>query len=53
MTQERKLGTTSLEAFFRLQSGRPADVRFAVEYYTAVGATRYLREAEALQARVS
>ena len=48
-----EIGTRSLEAFFRLQSGREEDVRVALEFSTAVGATRYLREADALQARVS
>ena len=45
-----EIGTTTLEAFFRLQSGRAEDVRAAVEYFRSVGATRYLREAEALLA---
>jgi hypothetical protein len=45
-----ELGSRSLEAFLRLQSGQPDDVRAALEYYKAVGATRYIREADALQA---
>jgi class 3 adenylate cyclase/tetratricopeptide (TPR) repeat protein len=45
-----ELGTKSLEAFFRLQSGTDANVRAALEFYRGVGATRYVRECEALLA---
>ncbi len=38
------------EAFFRLQSATESDVRAALEFYRGVGATRYVREAEALLA---
>ena len=38
------------EAFFRLQTGDEADVRAALDFYRSVGATRYIREAEALLA---
>jgi class 3 adenylate cyclase len=41
------------EAFFRLQSGNDEDVRRALEFYRSVGATRFVQDAEALQARVS
>jgi hypothetical protein len=34
-------------AFFGLQSGTEEDVRKALEFYRAVGATRYIAEAEA------
>src|SRR5436190_24220372 len=40
----------AIEAFFRLQSATEPDVRAALEFYRGVGATRYLREAEALPA---
>jgi hypothetical protein len=43
-------GFRALEAFFRLQSGSEEDVRRAADFYLGVGATRYLREAEALLA---
>jgi class 3 adenylate cyclase len=47
------MGVKSLEAFFRLQTRAEDDVRRALALYREVGATRYVREAEALQARVS
>jgi tetratricopeptide (TPR) repeat protein len=47
------MGVKSIEAFFRLQTGAEDDVRRALAFYREVGATRYVREGEALQARVS
>ena len=35
------------EAFALLRAGREADLRRALEFYRRVGATRYMREAEA------
>jgi class 3 adenylate cyclase/tetratricopeptide (TPR) repeat protein len=43
-------GFRALEAFFRLQSGSEEDARRAADFYRGVGATRYLREAEAVLA---
>jgi hypothetical protein len=37
-------------AFFRLQSGTEEDVRRGLDFHRGVGATRYIREAEALLA---
>jgi class 3 adenylate cyclase len=45
-----ELGSKPQEAFFRLQAGSQADVRAALAFYRGVGATRYIREAEALLA---
>jgi class 3 adenylate cyclase len=45
-----KGGFHALEAFFRLQSGSEEDARRAGDFYRGVGATRYLREAEAVLA---
>jgi tetratricopeptide (TPR) repeat protein len=45
-----EMGHLSLEAFARLQSGREPEVRQALEFYRRVGATRYIREGEALLA---
>jgi predicted DNA-binding protein len=44
------MGEASLVAFYRLQTGIERDVRQALDFYRAVGATRYLREGEALLA---
>jgi class 3 adenylate cyclase/tetratricopeptide (TPR) repeat protein len=46
----REMGDVSLEAFYRLQTGMEQDVRAALVFYRRVGATRYLREGEALLA---
>jgi class 3 adenylate cyclase/tetratricopeptide (TPR) repeat protein len=46
----REMGDVSLEAFYRLQSGVEQEVRAALAFYRGVGATRYLREGEALLA---
>jgi tetratricopeptide (TPR) repeat protein len=43
-------GFRAYEAFFRLQAGGEEDVRRALAFYRSVGATRYLREGEALLA---
>jgi class 3 adenylate cyclase/tetratricopeptide (TPR) repeat protein len=43
-------GAPTPEAFFRLQAGREADVRAALSFYRSVGATRFVREGEALLA---
>jgi class 3 adenylate cyclase/tetratricopeptide (TPR) repeat protein len=40
----------ALEAFYRLRSGSEPDVRAALEFYRGVGATRYVREGEAMLA---
>ncbi|TML00551.1 MAG: hypothetical protein E6G36_14420 [Actinobacteria bacterium] len=42
--------TPAFEAFYRLQSGNEPDVRAALEFYRRVGATRYLRQGEAMLA---
>jgi hypothetical protein len=44
------MGHLSLEAFARLQSGREPEVRQALDFYRRAGATRYIREGEALLA---
>jgi len=44
------MGLRSNEAFFRLQAGGEQDVRAALDFYRRVGATRYVREGEALLA---
>jgi len=43
-------GFKAFEAFFRLQTGAEEDVRKALDFYRAVGATRYIRQAEQLLA---
>jgi hypothetical protein len=45
-----EIGDQSLEAFYRLQTGVEHDVRQALDFYRRVGATRYIREGEALLA---
>jgi tetratricopeptide (TPR) repeat protein len=40
----------AIEAFFRLHAGTEEDVRAALAFYRRVGATRYVREGEALLA---
>jgi hypothetical protein len=45
-----QIGDRTHEAYFRLRSGRDVDVRSALEFYRSVGATRYVREGEALLA---
>jgi tetratricopeptide (TPR) repeat protein len=45
-----EMGDASLEAFYRLQTGVEQEVRTALVFYRRVGATRYLREGEALLA---
>jgi tetratricopeptide (TPR) repeat protein len=45
-----EIGAPAWEAFYRLQSGREDDVRAALDFYRGVGATRYVREGEALLA---
>jgi hypothetical protein len=46
-------GIRSFEAFFQLQSGGEDDVRRAVDFYSEVHATRYLREADAILAALA
>jgi len=43
-------GNVAEEAHCRLRSGTDADVRKALDFYRSVGATRYIREGEALLA---
>jgi hypothetical protein len=45
-----EIGAPTWEAFYRLQSGTEDDVLAALDFYRGVGATRYVREAEALLA---
>jgi class 3 adenylate cyclase/tetratricopeptide (TPR) repeat protein len=45
-----EIGARPIEAFCRLQSGFEPQVRQALEFYRSVGATRYIREGEALLA---
>jgi class 3 adenylate cyclase/tetratricopeptide (TPR) repeat protein len=45
-----EMGDVSLEAFNRLQTGIEPEVRQALDFYRRVGATRYIREGEALLA---
>ncbi|CAN5331425.1 hypothetical protein BH18ACT12_BH18ACT12_04110 [soil metagenome] len=45
-----EIGAHAFAAFYRLQSGTEDDVRAALEFYRGVGATRYVREGEALLA---
>jgi class 3 adenylate cyclase/tetratricopeptide (TPR) repeat protein len=44
------MGNKPEEAYMRLQSGVDPDVRRALDFYRSVGATRYIREGEALLA---
>ena len=44
------MGDRSLESLYRLQSGIEREVQRALEFYRGVGATRYIREGEALLA---
>jgi hypothetical protein len=44
------IGVLASEAFYRLQAGTEHDVRAALAFYRSVGATRYVREGEALLA---
>jgi class 3 adenylate cyclase/tetratricopeptide (TPR) repeat protein len=46
----RQIGSLPEEAYARLRSGIESEVRLALEFYRSVGATRYIREAEALLA---
>jgi tetratricopeptide (TPR) repeat protein len=46
----RDAGSLTFEAFYRLQAGTDPDVRAALAFYRSVGATRYVREGEALLA---
>jgi hypothetical protein len=43
-----KIGSLPDEADARLRSGQPDEVRRALDFFASVGATRYIREAEAL-----
>jgi tetratricopeptide (TPR) repeat protein len=45
-----EIGAPTWEAFYRLQSGTEDDVRAALDFYRGVGATRYVREGEAMMA---
>jgi class 3 adenylate cyclase/tetratricopeptide (TPR) repeat protein len=45
-----EMGDAADEAYARLRSGRDDQIRRAVEFYRSVGATRYIREGEALLA---
>jgi ATP/maltotriose-dependent transcriptional regulator MalT len=45
-----EIDAPTLEAFYRLQSGTEQDVRAALDFYRRVGATRYVREGEAMLA---
>ena len=45
-----EIGDLADEAYARLQSGEPREVERALAFYRSVGATRYIREAEALLA---
>ena len=45
-----EIGNRPDEAYMRLQSGIDAEVRKAIDFYGSRGATRYLREGEALLA---
>jgi hypothetical protein len=40
-------GVVSYEAFYRLQAGTDDQLRRALDFYRTVGATRFIREAEA------
>jgi hypothetical protein len=41
-------GALTPEAFFRLHAGSEPDVRAALAFYRSVGATRFIREGEAV-----
>src|SRR5206468_12314525 len=45
------MGDVADEAYARLRSGREDQVRRALDFYRAVGATRYIREGDALLAQ--
>ena len=45
-----EIGSVPYEADARLRSGRADQVRRALDFYRSVGATRYIREGEALLA---
>ena len=45
-----EIGSVPYEADARLRSGRADQVRRALDFYRWVGATRYIREGEALLA---
>ena len=45
-----EIGDVADEAYARLLTGEPHEVERALEFYRSVGATRYIREAEALLA---
>jgi class 3 adenylate cyclase/tetratricopeptide (TPR) repeat protein len=45
-----RIGSSPDEAYARLRSGIESEVRRALEFYRSVGATRYIREGEALLA---
>jgi hypothetical protein len=44
------IGSLPDEAYARLRAGDPANVQRALDFYRSVGASRYIREAEALLA---
>ena len=46
----QQIGDVVDEAHARLQSGEPQQVERALEFFRSVGATRHIREAEALLA---
>ncbi len=46
----REIGDRPDEAYMRLQSGIDGEVRKAIDFYRSVGATRYVREGEAMLA---
>ena len=45
-----EIGDVTDEAYARLRSRRAAEVERALAFFRSVGATRYIREAEALLA---
>ena len=48
--QLHEIGDQTDEAYARLRSGEPQQVERALDFFRSVGATRYIREAEALLA---
>jgi class 3 adenylate cyclase/tetratricopeptide (TPR) repeat protein len=48
-----EMGIKSWEAVLRLQTGSEQDVRAALDFYRRVGATRYVREGEAMLAALA
>ena len=48
--QLHAIGDQTDEAYARLRSGEPQQVERALDFFRSVGATRYIREAEALLA---